>query len=142
MTARIITLCYRKLIDASAARPWDQLVFEDTYAEFRMQAQLFNPEKRFRTLAELLQHAPGADQLAFLVSAAARGYLQQLQGLVPDVVDNLGLAPDLQLRRRTGQLLLKHKLPRNRMNPGHYLARANWQGQGEALGYELGWECR
>lgn len=85
-----MTLCYRKIIDAASVRPWDKLVFEDTYAELRLQAQLYNPERRFRTYAELLQHAPGAGQLPFLVSGAARGYLPQLQGLVPDVVDNLG----------------------------------------------------
>lgn len=90
MTERVITLCYRKIIDATSTRPWDKLVFEDTYAELRLQAQLYNPERRFRTYAELLHHAPGAGQLPFLVSGVARGYLPQLQGLVPDVVDNLG----------------------------------------------------
>lgn len=90
MPARTITLCYRKLIDSSATRPWDKLVFEDTYQEFRMQAQTYNTERRFRTFGELLHHAPGAGQLHFLVSAAARGYLQQLNGLVPDIVNNQG----------------------------------------------------
>ncbi|MBX0290850.1 hypothetical protein K3G63_10395 [Hymenobacter sp. HSC-4F20] len=87
---RVITLCYRKIITSSSARPWEKLVFEDTYAEFRLQAQFYNPERRHRTFGELLHHAPGAEQLHFLVSAAARGYVQQLQGLVPDVVNNLG----------------------------------------------------
>lgn len=90
MPDRIITLCYRKIIDISATRPWEKLVFDDTYQEFRMQAQLYNQERRFRSFGELLQHAPGAEQLHFLVSAAARGYLQQLNGVVPDIVNNLG----------------------------------------------------
>ncbi|RTQ48546.1 hypothetical protein EJV47_16370 [Hymenobacter gummosus] len=88
--SRLITLCYRKVIDAGSAHPWDKLVFEDTYQEFRMQAQYFNQEKKYRTFGQLLQHAPGAEQLHFLVSAAVRGYLQQLNGLVPDILDNLG----------------------------------------------------
>jgi len=66
------------------------MVFEDTYTEFRMQSQLYNQEKRYRTFGELLHHVPGADKLHFLVSAAAIGYLQQLKGLVPDVLNNLG----------------------------------------------------
>ncbi|GAB3226176.1 hypothetical protein GCM10027346_08240 [Hymenobacter seoulensis] len=90
MADRRITLCYRKIMDASSAQPWDKLVFEDTYAEFRLQAQYFNQERRFRTFGELVQHAPGAGQLHFLVSAAVRGYLQQLGGLVPEVLNNLG----------------------------------------------------
>jgi len=90
MANRIIRLSYRKIIDASAAKPWDKLVFEDSYAEFKMQAQLYNPEKKFRTFAELRQHVPGAEKLHFLVSAAIIGYLQQLHETVPDVLDNLG----------------------------------------------------
>ncbi|MBC6608056.1 hypothetical protein H8B13_14610 [Hymenobacter sp. BT188] len=90
MSTRLITLCYRKIIDANASRPWEKMVFEDTYTEFRMQAQLLNQEKKYRSFGELLHYAPGADQLHFLVSAAVRGYVQQLGGLVPDVIDNLG----------------------------------------------------
>ena len=90
MANRLITLGYRKLIDASATRPWDKLVFTATYREFCLQAQYFNQEKRYRSLAELFQHEPGATQLPFLTSAAVRGYMQQLNGQVPDVVDNLG----------------------------------------------------
>lgn len=90
MSHRTITLCYRKLIDATASRPWDRLVFAATYQEFCLQAQYFNQQQRYRSLAELLQHAPGAAQLSFLVSGAVRGYLQQLGGWVPEIVDNLG----------------------------------------------------
>ncbi|QIL74657.1 hypothetical protein [Hymenobacter sp. HDW8] len=90
MSTRTITLCYRKIMDANASRPWEKMVFDDTYTEFRMQAQLFNQEQKYRSFGELLHYAPGANQLHFLVSAAVRGYVQQLNGLVPDVLDNLG----------------------------------------------------
>ncbi|WP_133272963.1 hypothetical protein [Hymenobacter radiodurans] len=90
MSNRTITLCYRKIMDANASRPWQKMVFDDTYTEFRMQAQLFNQEQKYRSFGELLHYAPGANQLHFLVSAAVRGYVQQLNGLVPDVLDNLG----------------------------------------------------
>jgi len=90
MAERIITVSYRKIIDASATRSWDKLVFNDTYAEFRLQAQYFNQQRQYRTFGELQQFATGADKLHFLVSAAVRGYLQQLGGLVPDVLNNQG----------------------------------------------------
>ncbi len=90
MPPRTITLCYRKVIDAAAVQPWDKLVLADTYAEFRLQAQTLDPGRRYRSFAELVQHAPGAERLHFLVSAAVRGYLAQLGGWVPDVADNLG----------------------------------------------------
>ncbi|GAB3181971.1 hypothetical protein [Telluribacter humicola] len=90
MQARTITLCYRKIVDAASTKLWDRLVFEDSYREFRMQAQLYNPDKKYRTFGELIQHSAGAEQLHFLVSAAAIGYLQQLNETMPDVVNNLG----------------------------------------------------
>lgn len=90
MANRIITLCYRKVIDSNASRPWDKLVFEDSYLEFKMQAQLYNQDKKHRSFAELLQHVPGAEQLHFLVSAAVTGYLQQLNEIIPDILNNLG----------------------------------------------------
>lgn len=90
MPERIITLCYRKIMDAQSGKPWEKMVFEDTYAELRMQAQRFNPANTYRSYGELLRRAPGAEQLPFLVSAAARGYVQQLGGLAPDVLDGLG----------------------------------------------------
>ncbi|MBC6697086.1 hypothetical protein [Hymenobacter sp. BT190] len=87
---RTITFCYRKLIDTTTTRLWERMVFEDTYAEFRLQAQTFSQGTAHHSFAELLQHVPGAGQLHFLVSAAVRGYLPQLGGRVPDIVDNLG----------------------------------------------------
>ena len=90
MPARHITLCYRKIIDASATRPWDKLVLDDSYREFRMQAQYFNQEQKYRTFGELLHYVPGADRLHGLASGAVISYLQQLGGVVPDVLDNLG----------------------------------------------------
>jgi hypothetical protein len=87
---RRITLCYRKIIDASATRPWDKLVLDDSYRELRMQAQYFNQERKYRTFGELLHYVPGAERLHGLASGAIIGYLQQLGGVVPDVLDNLG----------------------------------------------------
>lgn len=52
--------------------------------------QLFDREKRCTGFAELLQQVPAAEQLHFLVSAAITGYVQQLNGMIPDIKDNLG----------------------------------------------------
>ena len=90
MAKKIIRLCYRKVIDASSSKQWDKYVFESTYAEFLMQAQLYNQEKKYSSFSELMQNAPGAEKLHFLVSASMVGYLQQLDGVVPDILNNLG----------------------------------------------------
>jgi hypothetical protein len=85
-----IRLCYRKIIDGQSLKRWDKLVFEDTWTEFRMQAQFYNQEKEYTTFSELIHHVPQAEKLHFLVSAAVIGYLQQLNRTVPDIQNNLG----------------------------------------------------
>ena len=88
--SRTITLAYRKIIDANSPRAWDKLVLADSYREFRMQAQLYNQDGHYRTFGELLHYVPSAEKLHFLVGGSIGGYMQQLKGLVPEIVNNVG----------------------------------------------------
>ncbi|GAB3697584.1 hypothetical protein GCM10027592_21860 [Spirosoma flavus] len=90
MSTRIIRLSYRKLIDASSQKLWDKYVFEDTYMEFYMQAQFYNQENKYATFQELLDNVPNADRLHQQTSTAAVGYIRQLSGIIPDVVNQSG----------------------------------------------------
>jgi hypothetical protein len=55
-----------------------------------MQSQLYNQERKYNSFAEIVHHVPAAEKLHFLVSAAVTGYVQQLKGIIPGVLDNLG----------------------------------------------------
>lgn len=90
MQNALIKLCYRKVIGNQPAKPWEQYVFEDTYKEFLMQVQFYDPEKKWATFGELIQQVPAAEKLHFLVSTAAIGYIRQLEGRVPDIANALG----------------------------------------------------
>lgn len=90
MAKGIIHLSYRKIIDASSQKLWDKYVFDDTYMEFYMQAQFYNQENRYNTFQELLDNVPNADRLHYQTSTAAIGYIRQLNGLVPDIVNTSG----------------------------------------------------
>lgn len=90
MKKGIIRLLYRKIIDASSSKIWEKLVFDQSYTEFLMQSQLYNQEKKYSTFGELITHVPGAEKLHFLVSASVTGYVQQLNGKVPDILNNTG----------------------------------------------------
>ncbi|MGA9648309.1 MULTISPECIES: hypothetical protein [Pedobacter] len=90
MTEKIITLCYRKIIDITNYNPWDKFVHKDSFIEFKMQSQLYNQEKQYNTFAEMNLNVPGADKLHFLVGGSIVGYLQQLNGVIPDILDDLG----------------------------------------------------
>ena len=87
---KIIRLVYRKVIDHSSENIWDRQVFENSYREFLMQSQLYNQEKKFTKFGDLILNIPGAEQLHFLISNAIIGHLRQLNGIIPDVSDNLG----------------------------------------------------
>ncbi|MBA4053265.1 MAG: hypothetical protein C0490_00995 [Marivirga sp.] len=86
MLKGIIQLCGRKIIDAKSASVWDKYVFDDTYREFCLQAQQFDQQKKYTTFQEILKNEPKADQMHYLVSTAAIGYIRQLNGKMPDVV--------------------------------------------------------
>ncbi|RZK55978.1 MAG: hypothetical protein EOO87_06605 [Pedobacter sp.] len=90
MEKRTITFCYRKIIDLNNTKPWDKLVFEDSYKEFKMQAQFYNQDKKYNTFSELIHHVQGAEKLHFLVSGAIIDYLRKLNDLVPDIANNIG----------------------------------------------------
>lgn len=85
-----IVFCYRKIINANSSLPWEKLVFDDSYLEFRMQFQNFNKGANCFTFAELIHQRADAERLHFLVSPSVSGYIQQLQGQIPDVLDTLG----------------------------------------------------
>lgn len=70
---------------------WERLVFTDSFTAFKMQAQHYDKANKYQTFLQLMQNVPNANQLHFLVSGAVVGYVKQLNGIVPDVTNNLGL---------------------------------------------------
>ena len=90
MSKRIITLCYRKIIDVNSTGLWERLVFNDTYTEFITQVQKYNKEDKYSNFTQLIQYHPEAAKLHFLVSSACTGYINQLDEQIPDVYNILG----------------------------------------------------
>jgi hypothetical protein len=90
MSTRVITLCYRKVIDAGSTKQWDRLVFEASYLEFRMQAQNYSHGTAFTSYADLLRHVPNAQRIVGMVIPAITGYIQQLNNIVPELLNNVG----------------------------------------------------
>lgn len=90
MQQKIITFCYRKLIDLNSSGIWEKLVYDDTYIEFLMQVQNYDQEKKYSTFAQLIHHVEDAGKLNYLVSSACIGYLRQLNEKIPDILNILG----------------------------------------------------
>ncbi|MCV9927875.1 hypothetical protein OIU83_09440 [Flavobacterium sp. LS1R49] len=86
-----IRLAYRIVIDNTSTLTWDKYVWEDTYKEYLMQNQQFNPEENLKnSFRELLTENEKAAQLHYLVGIAASGYVAQLKGNLHRVTDVLG----------------------------------------------------
>jgi len=77
-------------MDAASVKPWDKIVFEDSYREFKIQAQMVAQGTPYTTYGELLVNVPNTARLAGLVAPAITGYVQQLNETVPDILNNLG----------------------------------------------------
>ena len=90
MAKGLIKLSYRKIIDAASTGLWDKHVFADTHKEFYMQAQFFDQQNKYSTFREIVENVPKADQMHYLVSTAAVGYIRQLNERMPDVVNAFG----------------------------------------------------
>lgn len=90
MCKGIVRLKYRKIIDAASRKAWDQYVFNDTHLEFYMQAQRLDPEGNYPTFKLLQENIGQTDQLHYLTSTAAIGYIRQLNDLIPDVTNREG----------------------------------------------------
>jgi hypothetical protein len=88
--SRIITICYRKIIHITAAKQWDKMVFEASYMEFKMQAQNYTHGTAFTSYAELLRYVPNAQRIPGMVTPSLTGYIQQLGGIVPEMLNNVG----------------------------------------------------
>lgn len=87
---RTIRFCYRKLIDIHSLKAWDKAVFADTHLEFYMQAQRLDPGGKFATFQQMQENIPGAEQLHYLTSTAAIGYIRQLNDMIPDIANVYG----------------------------------------------------
>lgn len=85
-----IQFSYRKIIDVQSHTPWEQYVFDDTYDEFLMQVQLYDPAGKYQTFSKLLAAIPKAEKLHFLVSPAVTGYINQLGNKIPDIKNTSG----------------------------------------------------
>lgn len=90
MQSKTIRLSYKKTIDAAAKNQWEKKVFEDTYSEFLLQAQLYTGSQAHSIFTQLAADTAKADKINFLVSSVVGGHLKQLSSIMPDVVNSMG----------------------------------------------------
>jgi hypothetical protein len=90
MGKTMIQLLIRQGIDATATTAFAKQVFHDSYEEFLLQSQVYNPAAQYRTFAEIVAQQPKANSLHYKTGFAVGLYIQSLNYLVPDAWDTLG----------------------------------------------------
>ena len=79
------------MINKDSQTHWEKFIWENTYQEFLMQAQIYNDkESPSLTFKELFAKNEKAEKLHFLVSMAAHPYILQWKGKIYHLADNLG----------------------------------------------------
>jgi hypothetical protein len=87
MIKGIIRFGFQKIIDVNTASVWDKHVFDATWMEYRMQAANYNHQNNITLFTALVAENSKGEQLHNAVSTAAIGYIRQLQGIIPEVVN-------------------------------------------------------
>jgi len=92
MPKALIKIAYKTFIDAGSQTPFEQQVFNATYAEFAIQQQSFSKGQPVFTWSELRQKFPKSDPaLPFKVSFAIAGAINSLNRQIPGLQDTLGM---------------------------------------------------
>jgi hypothetical protein len=86
----IIKFGFQKIIDHTAASAWDTCVFDDTWMEYKMHAANYNQQNKASLFTTILKENRAAEQLHYEVSTAAIGYIRQLQGVIPGLLNKHG----------------------------------------------------
>ena len=90
MTPALIQLAYKHTIDAASQTPFEQQVFNATFAEFAIQQQSFSKGQDLFSWSSIRSKFPKSNPtLPFKVSFAIAGLLGSLNGQIPGLQDTL-----------------------------------------------------
>ena len=87
MSKGIIKFGFQKVIESNPQSLWDKYVFDNTWMEYKMQAANFNQQNKATLFTNIVKENPRAEQLHGAVSTAAIGFIRQLGGIIPGLVN-------------------------------------------------------
>jgi hypothetical protein len=90
MAKALIKLAYRQIIDINSAGDFEQKVFHDSYAEFLLKIQAYNPENKFSTFSEIVANDGRANSLHYKCSFAVLHHIETLHNKIPGLQDTAG----------------------------------------------------
>jgi hypothetical protein len=101
MPQALIQLAYKHIIDATSQTPFEQQVFNATFAEFAIQQQSFSKGQDLFSWSSIREAFPKSNPtLPFKVSFAIAGILGSLNGQIPGLRDTLHIRTIPFIRHR------------------------------------------
>lgn len=86
----LIKIAYRQIIDSNSTGDFARNIFNDSFNEFYLQSQAYNPARQWKTFSEIIQHNLKANSLHYKVGFAVGLYIQALKNTIPGLEDLLG----------------------------------------------------
>jgi hypothetical protein len=90
MAKALIKLACRQIIDASSTGSFEKKVFHDSYAEFLVKIQAYNPGNKFTTFSEIVANDGRANSLHYKTSFAVLHHIETLGNKIPGLQDTTG----------------------------------------------------
>jgi hypothetical protein len=87
-----IKIAFRQIFDINSQDELGKRVFHESFTEFCMQAQAYNPDGKLKTFHELVQHNPKANSLHYKVGFSVGLYIAALKNIIPGLEDSIGNA--------------------------------------------------
>ncbi len=90
MAKALIKLAYRQIIDANSTSDFEKRIFHDSYAEFLMKIQAYNPENKFSKYSDIVANDGRANSLHYKCSFAVLHHIEELKNKIPGLQDAAG----------------------------------------------------
>jgi hypothetical protein len=90
MAKALIKLAWRQIIDSNSSTDFEKRIFHDSYAEFLMKIQTYNPENKFSTFSEVVANDGRANSLHYKCSFAVLHHIETLKNKIPGLSDAAG----------------------------------------------------
>lgn len=90
MHSALIKLSYTQLIDSTAVTAFEKNILQDSYAEFLLKSQVYNPESKYKTFTEMVSNDGRANSLHYKSGFAITNHITQLNNKIPGLPELAG----------------------------------------------------
>ncbi|MFT4032997.1 MAG: hypothetical protein QM669_11305 [Siphonobacter sp.] len=83
-------MTYGKFIDQTSSGEFERKIFQQSYDEFALKCQEYNPSSQFFSLSQMTANNPKANSLHYKTALAIGNTIKELNHIIPDLKDTIG----------------------------------------------------